>query len=285
MKIKLLAVSLGLLVLLILNSPVQLMSQDGDIEERVDWLLNKGWELYDQKSYVVAEIMLQNALARAEELGDDHPKHAMTHYALGRVLEAEEKFDQAETQYLESVSVWSGVQSPTQEVIEPVEGLGRIFSKQERYPEAENYFLLAVKFWEGAPQGEFHGEKAGATGNLASVYFRQERYEEAEPLLLRALELERVASNPAQFEIAFRIHDLAVFYQTVKKYADAESLYKSAIRTLEDSNWEDMSDLAMFVENYVSLLRETDRAHEAEEWEAKAAGLREELKSHSGTIE
>ena len=263
----------GLAVLTFI-SPILLVAQADDLEERVDWLLNKGWELYGQNSYVVSEIMLQNALARAEDLGDDHPKHAMVHYALGRVLEAQEKFGDAETQYLESTYVWARVQAPTVELIEPVDGLGRIFLKQEQYKKAEKYFQLAVQFWEGAAPGTFHTEKAGAIGNLGHLYFVQERYKKARHLLAKALDLESKAKDSVLFEVAFRTHDLAVLYDTIQKYEDAEPLYIKAIETLEKSKWEDTEDLAVFIENYASLLRSMGREQEAEKWETRAAGIR-----------
>lgn len=271
------------LAVLTLISPIRLVPQADDLEERVDWLLNKGWELYDQKSYVVSEIMLQNALIRAEDLGDDHPKHAMVHYALGRILEAQEKFDPAETQYLESTSVWTQVKTPAVELIEPVEGLGRIYYKQGRFEEAEPHFQHVIDFWMEAPEGEFRSMKAGAIGNLASLYFAQERYEEAEPLFVKALELESGAIEPVLFEVAFRMHDLALTYHMVEKYADAETLFASAIQALDESDWKDATDLADFMEDYASLLSTLARDQEAKEWNSRAAKLRSTPKNKNAT--
>ena len=64
-------------------------------------------------------------------------------------------------------------------------------------------------------------------------------------------------------------------YVAQGKYAEAESLLKSAFAIAEKVLGPEHPDVALILENYTVLLRETDREAEAVEMEARAKAIRE----------
>jgi tetratricopeptide (TPR) repeat protein len=67
---------------------------------------------------------------------------------------------------------------------------------------------------------------------------------------------------------------LGVIYQAQGNYAEAEPLYRRSLAILERALGPEHPDVAQSLENYAALLRETGRADEAAEMEARAKAIR-----------
>ena len=67
---------------------------------------------------------------------------------------------------------------------------------------------------------------------------------------------------------------MAELYRVQGRYAEAEPLYQRALAIFETALGPEHPDVATSLENYAALLRKTARAHEAEEFEARAKAIR-----------
>ncbi len=68
--------------------------------------------------------------------------------------------------------------------------------------------------------------------------------------------------------------NLAALYQAQGNYAEAEPLYQRALAIWERALGPEHPDVAKVLNSYASLLRETGRADEAAEMEARAKAIR-----------
>ncbi len=75
--------------------------------------------------------------------------------------------------------------------------------------------------------------------------------------------------NTARF-----LNDLAVLYQALGKYAEAEPFYHRSLAIMEKTLGPEHPNVAQSLENYAALLRETGRAKKAAEMEARAKAIR-----------
>ncbi len=74
--------------------------------------------------------------------------------------------------------------------------------------------------------------------------------------------------------LAPNLNKLAQLYSTLGKYAEAEPLFRLSLAIRENSLGPEHPDVAQSLENYAALLRETGRADEAAEMEARAKAIR-----------
>ncbi len=74
--------------------------------------------------------------------------------------------------------------------------------------------------------------------------------------------------------MAASLNNLALLHKVQGNYAEAEPLYKRALAIWEKALGPEHPDVATSLENYAALLRETGRADEAAEMEARAKAIR-----------
>lgn len=150
--------------------------------------------------------------------------------------------------------------------------------KQGRYPDAEE--LLSAALTEAEKLGKEDSRLAASLNNLAAVYRAQHKYGEAEPLYKRALTILKEALGHEHPDVAANLNNLGrLYYEIAKqadarlaenllsspqildpatsyqlqvqisfrehKYAEAEPLFKQALRIQEKTLRQDHPDLAM----------------------------------------
>ena len=98
-------------------------------------------------------------------------------------------------------------------------------------------------------------------------------YAEAEKLLSAAVE-EAETFGPADMRLVRVLVNLAGFYRTMGRHAEAEPLYERALTMSEESLGPEHPTVAMVLENYAQLLRKIGREAEAAEMEARAKAIR-----------
>ena len=96
-------------------------------------------------------------------------------------------------------------------------------------------------------------------------------------MLRRALEIQEKSIGPSHVQTAMTVDELAGVLARRKRYKEAERLYQRAIGILERFDPDTNSDLAGCIERYSALLRDLDRAVDAEKLDARAATIRENL--------
>jgi tetratricopeptide (TPR) repeat protein len=73
-------------------------------------------------------------------------------------------------------------------------------------------------------------ETANAVSALADLYLKAGDYERASPLIERALEIRRTNFGDEHRDTAASLHQLAQFREELGAFAEAETLYRSALR-------------------------------------------------------
>lgn len=128
---------------------------------------------------------------------------------------------------------------------------------------------------------------------LAAVRTRQHRLDDAEALyrqvqdvLEKAIinkEIEAPAGPFSKEEMrlqtarayAARLRNLTSFYMARQRYEEAEEQYQHALKLLEQEFGPDHSTVGMVLESYAILLRQTNRAAEAEKVETRARMIKQ----------
>ncbi len=110
--------------------------------------------------------------------------------------------------------------------------------------------------------------------NRANTLYQQGRYSEAIPYAAEALRLGEEEFGPDHPTTATLMNDLAAFHQAQGNYAEAAPLYQRSLTILERALGPEHPNVPKVLDNYAELLRETDRADEAAEMEARAKAIR-----------
>ncbi len=108
------------------------------------------------------------------------------------------------------------------------------------------------------------------TGRAA---YQQGNYPEAEKQWVAALE-EAESFGPEDPRLPESVNNLAVLYQVIGQYAEAEPLYQRALAIWEKALGPEHLNVATSLENYANLLRKTGREEEAAELETRAQAIR-----------
>jgi tetratricopeptide (TPR) repeat protein len=157
-------------------------------------------------------------LRRLESLG-------LLHYAQGDLDQAEEVFKQA-LAVAEKLSAGYNA-----DLVRSLSNLGWLYQAQDRPSEAEAV-LTRVLALEERVGGTNRIELAAALEELAQLYDSQGKYTAATPLFERSLVIRRrVRPNDARTGEAIAL--LALNRQALGREAEAESLYRQALRVLE----------------------------------------------------
>ena len=117
----------------------------------------------------------------------------------------------------------------------------------------------------------------GVVGALSSVArnasARDAGYAEAMDACLRPVLLTREL-EPEHPEVGRSLHALAYRYHRLAEFSKAEPLYARALAIQEKTLGPDAPEVATILEGYAVLLRQTDRAVEADELERRARAMR-----------
>ncbi len=147
------------------------------------------------------------------------------------------------------------------------------YYQQGRYAEALPYATEALRLGE-EEFGPDHPTTAIFLNNLAALYRDQGNYTEAEPLYRRSLAIKEKALGPEHPSLAPTLKGLADINRAQGNYAKAEPLYQRSLTIVERALGPEHPHVPKILDNYAALLRETDRADEATEMEARAKAIR-----------
>ncbi|MBY0546331.1 MAG: tetratricopeptide repeat protein [Candidatus Obscuribacterales bacterium] len=109
---------------------------------------------------------------------------------------------------------------------------------------------------------------ADGSRQLLEMYLKTNRFDLAEQALSKAMELDKKGGRETKLSDLTGMADIKTKLQ---KYAEAETLYKSAIQMCQQ---ERLADFDVCLEKYAAMLRANDRATEAEATEARARQFR-----------
>lgn len=157
--------------------------------------------------------------------------------------------------------------------------LGRVYNAEHcaRSAEATGFYMQALTIREEA-LGPSDPLVANVLTGLGWNHYRMGRYEQAEPVLVRALEIYE-GSDDARLEAAIPLLNLGELYRTLGRYADAEGMFKRSLDAIQKSHLSGKASgrkVAVHLESYAGLLRQTGRIDEAEELESRARILESE---------
>ena len=175
-----------------------------------------------------------------------------------------------------------GAEHPTTAAF--VFNLAKLYRLQAQYEKAEPLYRRALTIREKF-LGNGHADVAASYNSLGRLYDEQGRLADAEHFYSRALDVMTVvlADNPHVINGMSRIasnyrarayHNRARLLHEKGSYADAENLFGAAMVIMRSTFGEKHCELARGYENYALLLRDMDRAEEAQEKEGYAQSIR-----------
>jgi len=133
----------------------------------------------------------------------------------------------------------------------------------------------AVREWDLASPGD--PQSLPAIEALATAHRDRAEYEEAEPLLLRALRLRETSNGPEGAEVISAVDSLAYVEFGLKKFAEAEILYKRLAVLWEKNAGADHPMLALTFDKMAEFYAFQQHYEEAEKFARDALALRTKM--------
>jgi tetratricopeptide (TPR) repeat protein len=233
--------------------------------------------LRDQRKFAEAEALHRDALKLRESvLPPTHYRVLQSVQSLAVTLYAEQKNDEADPLFVRAIAGYNqmserdGPDECSYGVA--LADLGYIRLQQHRYDQAEGLMLRATKSW--AEIGSECGELHGLWDKLAALYFIQGQPEKAEPLYRQAIhDLTPEEGERPDPHYAHYIGSLGGFYVQQKRYAEAEPLLKQGISLLEQDPLANPGEMEATAQNYITLLKATNRLDEVPPLERRIDSL------------
>ena len=154
------------------------------------------------------------------------------------------------------------------EVAESLNELAELSREQGKYLEAESHLKRALTIREQVLEPN-HPDRATRLNHLARAYHSQGLYTKAEPLYRQALTIREQTLGPTHSDVADSLNDLALLYSEQGRYSEAEPLLKRALSIYEQNFRPEHPDRVKVLQNYINLLRKTNRKGRAVEMEAR----------------
>ena len=219
--------------------------------------------------YDEAEPLYERALKIREELlPPDDPDRAQSLKYLGVLYSEQSRYAEAKDRLNEAKRIWEISPEIYQKRLDLISNyFAIIYRKEGKYEDAKQHINKALKSSRGLDAAYYQR-------NLALVYYDQEDSARAEPLLKEASAFLEKGLGPEHPDVAFAIGNLGSLYYKQNKYTEAEKLLNRAITVLNIAT-PDHPDLADLLENYVALLRMTNRSDQAIKYEEQAKQIRD----------
>jgi tetratricopeptide (TPR) repeat protein len=220
-----------------------------------------------------AEPLFIRALHEAETHHDDYAA-AMNLSGLGDVYQNEGRFAEAEAAYRKSVSIFR--RSPDSDLVLAIalHNLGSSLMAERRFPESLAALQEASQFSDkvSRPHQQLTGE---IQNSLGVVYFYQGKMGKAESMFNAAISTYAGESAWAA-DISHSVNNLARVYQSKRKFAKAEELFKTSIRLTEERLGASHPELSIILENLGELYIEMKRYDEAAHYFQRSLAILEE---------
>jgi tetratricopeptide (TPR) repeat protein len=222
-----------------------------------------------------AEQRCQRALEiYTKAFGTEHREVALTLSNLAAIHFMQEKYAQAEELCERALKIFEqDLEAAHPEVVKTRDFLAETYKRQRKFLDAEALFQSALAAIEGN-LGTEHPEVAATLTRLAAIYMEQEKYTEADPLYRRSLAIAEKVLGQKDIKTVIAVNNLAALYLKQRRYYQAEVLFMRVlpicIQTFK------MVPPATFavLENYIRLLEETGRGHEAADLTKRANQIR-----------
>jgi non-specific serine/threonine protein kinase/serine/threonine-protein kinase len=211
---------------------------------------------------------------REKVLSPNHPDLATGLYNLGSLLRKRGKYAEAQSTLERALTILEtsvGPEHPAGAQI--INQIGSLHADQGRMAEAAATFKRAIDVTERI-LGPDSPDMALALGNLGSAYVGLENYAEAESLLQRAVAIMEGRGLPDHQAIGSFLTFLARIDEVRGRDNEAESKYRRAMTILENARGRGHPQLLPTLEAYSALLRELDRAAEADSLTTWADSIR-----------
>lgn len=186
-------------------------------------------------------------------------------------------YDESERLFKEALAYWQ--KSPPKDILRRascLNNLALLYEKENRLAEAVPLYKEALAIEE--TQSGNDQSLALTLDNLAQVYRRQGQFDEAEPLYKKALKIEEKIMKPDDQDHAITMFNLSLLYFGQGKYQLCEPLMVRSLAVLKNTLGETSPSYLNIYPYYLSLLRKTNRASEADRVEAE---LKKKLQSQN----
>ena len=235
-----------------------------------------GYEIFRNADYQKGEPLLRRALAIDKaNFGENHPKVSIRLNNLARMLQATNRFTEAEIlmrQMVENLVVTYGNEHPN--IASALNNLATLLLATNRFEEAEPLMRRALAIDEES-FGENHPNVATDLLNLAALLQGTNRLEEAEPMIRRAHSIDEASFGNNHPNVARSLNNLAQLLQSTNRLEEAEPLMRRALAIDEASFGENHPEVSAALNNLAQLLKATNRREEAEPLMRRALAIDE----------
>ncbi len=220
--------------------------------------------------YAEAEPLCREALAALKsDPAATEEVRAVAEHNLAQVFVCRCQYAEAEDlirQALDRVASRINRVSPASWVI--LASLADLCRRQGQLDDAESLARRALTLAEKSIYGPNHPYLSRYLNVLAETVRQRGRLDEAESLCLRSQALTEKAFGPDHFRLDGCLAPLARIRAAQGRPGEAEALLRRCVLILDQAVVADHPDRLARREEYAALLRQLDRASEAEQWEA-----------------
>ena len=172
---------------------------------------------------------MRRALAIDEQsFGPDHPNVAIRLNNLAQLLEATNRFADAEPLMRRAMDIDERSFGPDHpEVARDLNNLAWLLKATNRLAEAEPLMRRVISIFKKA-LGPEHPNVATALNNLALLLQDTDRLAEAEPLMRRALAIDEQRFGPGHPNVAIRLNNLASLFEDQGRWLEAADFHRKA---------------------------------------------------------
>lgn len=223
------------------------------------------------------KLCLRSLKILESALGPNNPDVANVTHTLGTTYEREDRYDEAERQYLRALRIAEKAERAADvdrfhvEVLDSLAGLYRV---QARYPEAESLYRRALALAEAA-LGPNDIQLARLSNNLAIVYKYTARFAEASKLYQRALAITTKALGANHPEVASIYHNLGGLEHERGRFAQGEPFARRSVRIREKALGPNHPDVAADLAALAGLLDGQQKYAESEPIYRRALAISE----------
>ncbi len=213
-----------------------------------------------------AEAPIRKAITLYEQvLGGEHTEIGRSYYNLGMLFRQMGRFEEAESALLRARAIWeSQPGSDRYNVSAANTELALVMLALGRLEEADQLASAGAAYWVSAVDPDASASTE-ARAVLGIVRWRQGRLAEAETLLEDVMEIAEEQFDAGSLDLINPLAGLASVRRDQERFAEAEGLYLRAIEIQQRVLGEGNPNLIATLQQYQTLLEQTDRPEEAAE--------------------
>ena len=263
----------------------------------VEWQLDAGEYLYEQKQYSKAEKYLESSLKLSRDLIKSDGSYvnyvAQSLHNLALLYADTQRYSESERMFEESLEILRKLAKENPQVYEAdvamtLNNLASLYRDTQRYSESERMYVESLeirrKLAKDNPQ-VYETDVAMTLNNLAMLYRDTQRYSESEQMYVESLEVRRklAKDNPQVYEsdVAMALNNLAILYADTQRYSESEQMFEESLEIYSELAKENPQvyepDVAVALNNLAILYVDTQRYSESERMYVESLGIYSEL--------